>query len=43
MPECSCGQCIERLLEEFAPTAMIVRRSEALPDVAAEGDAGELP
>jgi hypothetical protein len=43
MPECSCGRCVERLLEEFAPTAMIVRRVEALPEVMEESDTGELP
>jgi hypothetical protein len=34
MPECSCGNCIERQLEQFAPSAMILRRVEALPELA---------
>src|SRR5688500_14993267 len=42
MPECSCGQCIERQLETFAPSAMIVRRVEALPELAADREGGGM-
>jgi hypothetical protein len=42
MPECSCGQCIERQLEQFAPSAMVLRRTEALPELADGGDDSEL-
>jgi hypothetical protein len=42
MPECSCGRCIERQLDEFAPSAMILRRTEALPELADNGDEGDL-
>ena len=42
MPECSCGQCIERQLEAYAPSAIVVRRVEALPELA-EGNDGEQP
>ena len=42
MPECSCGHCIERQLETYAPSAIVVRRVEALPELADEADGGEL-
>ena len=42
MPECSCGQCIERQLEQYAPSAIILRRTEALPELA-DGGGGDVP
>ena len=42
VPECSCGRCIERQLEEFAPRPLVIRRVAA--DGAGPGpDGGTLP